>query len=79
MAVGFKLQYYTFVDTILEKLDACDGLLSATKVARILGLHRQTIYDQASSGKLPYVRIGTAVRFDPAIIARWLQQRGAIR
>lgn len=65
--------------TILEKLDACDGLLSAPQLARLLGLHRQTVYEQASSGKLPFIRIGTAVRFDPAIIARWLGPRGAIR
>ena len=65
--------------TILEKLEACVGLLSATELARLLGLHRQTIYEHASSGNLPCVRIGTAVRFDPAIIARWLQKRGAIR
>lgn len=42
-------------------------MLTAAEVARLLGLKPRTVYDLASSGKLPFYRPAPgAVRFDPA-------------
>ncbi len=40
------------------------GLLTAKKAAQYLGISEHTVRQWASMGKIPKVKIGTALRFD---------------
>ena len=52
-------------------------LLTPDEVAEMLRLARKTVIVMARDGKIPCVRIGRLVRFDPAEIERWLRQQRA--
>lgn len=49
--------------------------LTVDEVAEILTISKKTIYSMAKTGRIPSIRIGGAVRFDPAMIAQWLRDR----
>ena len=51
------------------------ALMTVSDVARFLGLHEKTVYEWAARGRLPCVRIGSRIRFDPRDIDRWLSAR----
>lgn len=48
---------------------------SAPELAKLLGCTGKHIYALAKSGRLPHLRIGTMIRFDPAATADWLRKR----
>jgi excisionase family DNA binding protein len=48
---------------------------SARELAQLIGCTGKHIYALAKSGRLPHLRIGGMVRFDPAATAAWLRQR----
>lgn len=55
-----------------------DGQLwRAPDVARLLNVALSTVYLLCETGALPCVRIGRAVRFDPAVIRRWVANGGS--
>lgn len=57
---------------LAERVAANSHALKAQDVARLLGVTRQHIYKLAANGLIPSFRVGTAVRFDPAVVAAWL-------
>jgi excisionase family DNA binding protein len=57
-----------------ERLELLKHALTATDLAQLLQVSPVTIYKLAKANKLPSFRIGTAVRFDPHAVARWLTQ-----
>ena len=48
-----------------------DTLWDATDVARWLKVSRSWVYQAAESGKLPSLKIGGLLRFDPAVVKAW--------
>ena len=48
---------------------------SARELAKLIGCTGKHIYAMAKSGRMPHLRIGGMVRFDPATTAEWLRQR----
>jgi len=50
-------------------------LLTADEVADLLSISPKTIYAWAESGRLPCVRLGGRVRFDPGDLTRWIAAR----
>ena len=64
--------------------DSCDlatriqrwpGALKVPELAVILGFKLTAIYEMVAAGRIPYIRIGPSIRFDPAITAAWLRAR----
>ena len=51
------------------------SLMTVSEVAQFLGLHEKTVYEWAARGRLPCVRVGSSLRFDPRDIERWLSAR----
>ncbi len=45
-----------------------EGLLTAKQAAALLGMSESWVYQRAESGELPCVRLGHALRFDPAAL-----------
>ena len=54
-----------------------EPLWTVREAAAFLRLGRNTVYEWAAAGKLPSLRLGSRVRFEPAALRRWLAvQRG---
>ncbi len=51
-------------------------LWDAHELAQRLGIHRTRLYVLVRRGLIPHVRIGRAIRFDPASIRAWEQSGG---
>jgi excisionase family DNA binding protein len=57
-----------------------EPLLKPVEVADLLGVSRSWVYDAASDGRLPAVRLGAAdgpLRFVAEDVERWLQESRA--
>lgn len=48
---------------------------SASELAELLGCSDKHIYSLAKSGRIPHLRIGGVIRFDPGATAAWLRER----
>jgi excisionase family DNA binding protein len=59
------------VSDLADYLSQLDHCLTAPELARVLGIHRITVYKLAAAGEIPSFKIATAVRFDPRAIAKW--------
>lgn len=48
---------------------------TAEELAEVLSLSRKHIYKLAKNGRIPSLRIGGAIRFDPHATAEWLESK----
>jgi excisionase family DNA binding protein len=64
----------SFISTIRRRR----SLMSASEVAEVLRVSPKTIYRMAKESRIPNLRIGYTVRFDPEIIARWLDEKTVV-
>ena len=53
------------------------ALWKVADVARFLSMSDSWVYKEAEAGRLPYLRLGAALRFRPEAIRRWLEQTSA--
>ena len=53
-----------------------EPLWDARELAQRLGIHRTRLYLLVRTGRIPHLRIGRGVRFDPAAIRAWEQSGG---
>lgn len=60
--------------TLVEELTARKTMMTVQEVVELLGVHQQTIYEWVWKGKIPPIRIGARIKFDPHAIANWLRQ-----
>lgn len=51
-------------------------LWNARQLAQRLGIHRTRLYLLVRTGRIPHLRIGRLVRFDPDAIAAWVKAGG---
>jgi excisionase family DNA binding protein len=57
----------------LEEMLAQRGTaLTVKDVAQVLNVSQRLIYQQVQIGEIPHFRVGAAVRFEPATLAKWL-------
>jgi excisionase family DNA binding protein len=59
---------------VASTIDSMTGLLTATELVPLIGVSRTTVYQMVADGGIPYLRIGTMIRFDPHAIAEWLRE-----
>ena len=62
-----------------SRVAAHPGALSVPKLAMLLGFSRSAVYEMAQTGRIPHIRIGSSIRFDPAVTAQWLRERTVAR
>ena len=60
--------------SLAEQLEKIGHALTDKDLAELLRVSAITIYKLAKTNKLPSFRVGTAVRFDPQMVAEWLRQ-----
>ena len=54
-------------------------LMTARDLAERYGFHPQTIYNLVNQRRIPFVKIGAALRFDPDEIEAWERHTEPIR
>jgi excisionase family DNA binding protein len=59
--------------SLADTIEAVGHALTAQQLAAILGVSPKTIFKQAKAHRIPSFHVGTAVRFDPFSVARWLR------
>lgn len=62
--------------SIAAQIEACDHPLEARELAEIIRVAKSTIYDAARAcpPRIPHIRWGTMIRFDPRVTAEWYRQ-----
>lgn len=63
--------------TIAEQIQQSNHALTARELARLLNVHRLTIYRNVKAGRLKCFYVGASIRFEPKAVAEWLNVRGA--
>lgn len=58
----------------VDKATNLEPFWKVADVARFLAMSPQWVYKQAELGVLPCVRLGAALRFEPAAIRRYVDQ-----
>jgi hypothetical protein len=64
--------------TLREKLASFDGAIGADDIARLLQTSRHTIYLWVRDNKISYFRLNGCLKFDPALIADWIDSTSSI-
>jgi excisionase family DNA binding protein len=59
--------------TLVERLRRMDRFITAEELSKLLAVSSVQIYRLARAGTLPSVRFASSVRFDPKVVAAWLQ------
>lgn len=49
--------------------------LTAPALAKLLGFSRAAIYEMTANGRIPHIKIGSSIRYDPFAVASWLRGR----
>jgi predicted site-specific integrase-resolvase len=62
---------------IATELRKRNSLLTAQETANIMGTCIATVRRYSASGKLPSVRIGNRLRYDPNVVAEFLESRSS--
>jgi excisionase family DNA binding protein len=56
-----------------DRIAGIHRAITAVELAGLLAVSPITVYKMAKAGRLPSFRVGTAVRFDPRVVAHWLR------
>jgi predicted DNA-binding transcriptional regulator AlpA len=59
-----------------EEIQQEEGLWDANDVGRFVKASRSWVYQQAQAGRLPCVKIGGLLRFEPAAIRAFIKGQG---
>ena len=50
------------------------GLLKVQDLVPLTGFRKTAIYQMVEDGRIPYLRFGSSIRFDPIAIAAWMRE-----
>jgi excisionase family DNA binding protein len=63
--------------SVADQLRSHRGLINVDTLAELLDSSPKSLYAWVKQGRLPAVRLGASVKFDPFITAQWLLDRAA--
>jgi len=61
--------------SLAEQVEQYKRGLTVAELADILGFSRGQVYKLTSAKRLPALKVGTMVRFDPGVVADWIRNR----
>lgn len=61
--------------TLPDELKQRKRAMTVAEVAELFTLSKQQMYKLVSAQRIPYFRVGGSIRFDPSVLAQWLNQR----
>jgi len=59
---------------LASRIEKLPSALTATELAVFLNLGKSAVYEMAATGRIPSIKIGATVRFDPSRTAAWIRQ-----
>jgi excisionase family DNA binding protein len=59
---------------LASRIEKLPGALKASELAELLNLGKTAVYEMAAKGRIPCIRIGATVRFDPSRTATWIRE-----
>jgi excisionase family DNA binding protein len=62
---------------LIAELETRKSFLKVKELATLLSLSTAQIYVMVDSARVPFIRIGSTVRFCPRTVASWLRERTA--
>ena len=68
-------QPYIPGDRFEDVVPSRPGLLTVKELAQVLSMSEPALYKFVSDGTIPYLKIGSSVRFRPAAIREWLRRK----
>ncbi len=63
------------VPSLEQRLERRVGLMSSAEVCQYLACHENTLYERVRKGLIRAVKDGIKLKFDPAEVLRYIQQR----
>jgi excisionase family DNA binding protein len=60
---------------LADSLEKRTTALTVSDVAEVLHVSARQVYSLAASNKIPHMRVGGSIRFDPSEFAAWLRQK----
>jgi excisionase family DNA binding protein len=75
MSKTYGMSVQVPIDDLAMRIEKMPGALTVPELADLLGFSRTTMYDMVARGVIPYIKIGTSIRFDPVAVARWVRAR----
>lgn len=60
---------------LADSLEKRTTALTVSDVAEVLHVSARQVYSLAASNKIPHMRVGGSIRFDPSEFATWLRQK----
>jgi excisionase family DNA binding protein len=63
---------------LASRIEKLPGALTAAELAAFLNLGKSAVYEMAATGRIPSIKFGATVRFDPATVAAWLRARTTV-
>jgi hypothetical protein len=61
--------------SILAELAACEGTIFVPRIASILGVSEDNVYDMCNDGQIPWFWLRKKRCFDPQTVAHWLRKK----
>jgi excisionase family DNA binding protein len=59
--------------SLVTHLESLVHALKAADIVKLLGLSKTQVYRMSEEGRIPCFYIGTSLRFDPGVVAKWLK------
>lgn len=60
---------------LIQHIERKRGTWSVKGLAEIMGVSDKQLYGLVSQGRIPAIRIGGSIKFNPATTANWLRQQ----
>lgn len=60
--------------SIIDKIRACENALTVTKLAKMMSMSRQAVYNHIESGQLKAIKFGQTIRLDPKVVIEYLER-----
>jgi excisionase family DNA binding protein len=64
--------------SIADRLRSSDSAISVSELSKLLNVTTLTIHRWVKAKRVPFFRLGRTIRFCPATISRWLQERETV-
>ncbi len=63
------------MSALTAELNGMKKALKVGDIAALLNVSRGQIYKLVDEGRLPAIRLGTSIRFDPGAVASWIDRQ----
>ena len=63
--------------SIAGRVRATGRALTVEELAELLNVSTKGLYSKVRTGRMPALKLGSMIRFDPHVTARWLEDQAA--